>query len=286
MEWSLDIGQIQKSKPEKDGIKITRYNLAAIDDTFLQSGKNADEIQVLINRITPNDAQLDMDEIYDQFCSAIRREVCDKVPCRTFFIANGVNNKRKRVKKAWWTFELTNLWNKVCAAEKQWLKGQANKPVLKSKFISLQKQFDREVQKTKRRFWYKQQLDLEELSDKPPEDFWKTIGKIGIAQKREGSRMPKDVRDSNGNILTEPKSIETRWMTYFKDLLNPDTISKEIFQFPQHTGNKELKFMDEINRPIFKKEVWDVINKARNKKSPGIDEISFEHYEMKHVSGF
>ena len=41
------------------------------------------------------------------------------LPYRTICIGN--NNKKRRVGKPWWTNELSELWNRVCGAERKWI---------------------------------------------------------------------------------------------------------------------------------------------------------------------
>jgi hypothetical protein len=57
--------------------------------------------------------------------------------------------------KPWWNSNLSRLWNKLCEAERKWLKGSIGpvKNHLKGVFISARKDFDREVQKCKRAYW-------------------------------------------------------------------------------------------------------------------------------------
>ncbi len=45
-----------------------------------------------------------------------------KLDYKTVTISHGLSNKRKRVKKLWWTDKLTELWNISCDAESKWSK--------------------------------------------------------------------------------------------------------------------------------------------------------------------
>ena len=89
-------------------------------------------------------------------------------------ILNSGNNKRRRVRKPLWNDELTNKWNSVCQAEKQYYKCNTNnKSHLRHIFVVKRRDFDRLTQKVKRQFWHSSQDELIKLNDKDPRQFWK-----------------------------------------------------------------------------------------------------------------
>ena len=45
-----------------------------------------------------------------------------KLDKRKVYCADGISNKRRKMKKPWWNDNLTVLWNEVCAAERIWRK--------------------------------------------------------------------------------------------------------------------------------------------------------------------
>ena len=63
---------------------------------------------------------------------------------------------------------------------------RARKAQLKMQYIISRKSFDREVQRSKRYYWYKMQCDLVENASSDHVEFWKSIGKIGICQYTDG----------------------------------------------------------------------------------------------------
>ena len=75
-----------------------------------------------------------------------------------------------------------------CVAEHNWLKCTANsdKSKFKSTYIASRKSFDREVQRSKRLYWFNFQRDLMNECNSDNASFWKTIGKVGVGhmQKR------------------------------------------------------------------------------------------------------
>ena len=111
-----------------------------------------------------------------------------------------VNNKKRRVNKPWCNNELTTLWNSVCYQERNWVKCKiiAMKNKLKSDYCNIRKCFDREVQRSKRRYWYKLQDDLLGEVNDNPHTFWKSIGKIGI------NNVKKHIIQWKFSWMTEP----------------------------------------------------------------------------------
>ena len=61
------------------------------------------------------------DRCYNDFTNLIRQEMYRKVQYKDIKLKEGVNNKKRRVKKAWWSEELTVLWNELCLREKELL---------------------------------------------------------------------------------------------------------------------------------------------------------------------
>ena len=98
-------------------------------------------------------------------------------------VSCSVNNKRRRIGKPWRSDTLTCLWNKVCESERLWLKCNdiCFKVSLKSTYCNNRKMFDKEVQKSKRSYWYKVQSDILDNQN----EFWKSFGKIGISQNKK-----------------------------------------------------------------------------------------------------
>ena len=75
----------------------------------------------------------------------------------------------------------------MCLAEHNWLKTKGNntcKNELKGIFTRLRKDFDRIVQRTKRQYWVQIQNEMVSSLDTNPRDFWKTIGRTGVADNR------------------------------------------------------------------------------------------------------
>ena len=68
-------------------------------------------------------------------------------------------NKKRRFKKPWWTDELSQQWNNMCSAEKDWRKESGRRKselkAIYSCYLSLRKHFNQTVHRTKMQYWFK-----------------------------------------------------------------------------------------------------------------------------------
>ena len=88
------------------------------------------------------------DHCYNDFTNLIRQEMYRKVQYKNIKLKEGVNNKKRRVKKPWWSEELPVLWNELCLKEKATLKAKAHsKRIEREDFLRQRKLFNKEVQK-------------------------------------------------------------------------------------------------------------------------------------------
>ena len=96
------------------------------------------------------------------------------------------SNKKCKNKKLRWNEGLDKLWIEMCKAEKTWNKCNDNRRStdLKAIYVDKRKSFDREIQQCKRKYWLSMQEELLLESTKNQQQFWKKIGKIGVAQNR------------------------------------------------------------------------------------------------------
>ena len=117
--------------------------------------------------------QSDIDTAFSGWCNIVREEMYGRLPYRS--VGCSVNNKRRRIGKPWWSDTLTSLWNKVCESERLWLKCNDRylKVSLKSTYCNNRKIFDKEVQKSKRSYWYKVQSDILDDVHNNQNEFWK-----------------------------------------------------------------------------------------------------------------
>ena len=161
----------------------------------------------------------------------------------------------------------------VCVTERNWLKCTANsdKSKFKSTYVASRKSFDREVQRSKRLYWFNFQRDLINECNSDNASFWKTIRKVGVGhmQKR---LIPMEVVLDDGCISHETAIVLDKWRRDFSSFLNCQ--SNRNFQsadqsFPRPADQPDPQL--ETNISIF--EVKKAVDNAKKGKACGIDAI-------------
>ena len=112
------------------------------------------------------------------------------------------------------------LWSRLSQAELNWLRGcgQGEKSRRKAEYISLRKDFDRKVQRSKRLYWFSLPAQLENECNIEQYNFWKSIGRIGVNNFKRNN-VPLEVIGQDGCIMTSIDAILNGWRTYFNNLL-------------------------------------------------------------------
>ena len=68
-------------------------------------------LESVISKLNDNvECQATIDNIYSDLGLVIKSEMKDSLDFKVINIKWGSNNKRKRVKKSWWSYNLTVLW--------------------------------------------------------------------------------------------------------------------------------------------------------------------------------
>ncbi|CAG2223305.1 unnamed protein product [Mytilus edulis] len=199
----------------------TKYGLGKVPYDWLNSESFISDIDRIICILEESEAnQCDIDKTYESFVNSIKSEMSEKIPNKIIQISNGSSNKHRRIKKPWWSTELTDLWNEVCKSETMYLKTKSchSKKQLRHLYCQNRKLFDKNVQQAKRRYWYKMQDDLTSSCDNPKE-FWRKIGKIGIGAERQRN-IPMEIKLEDGSVSTDPISVLNKWKNDFSSMLN------------------------------------------------------------------
>lgn len=215
--------------------------------------------------------QTDVNTMYSSFVNIVKSEMDDKLNSKRVRLRDSVvSNKKRRFKKQWWTDELSREWNNLCLAEKKWRNETGRrKSELKSIYVVVRKHFDQLVQRTKRQFWFKMQADIDSMEKGSSQDFWKTIGKIGVGNERR-KNIPFET-EINGRITRDRESVLTKWKDSFRDLLNPVNIVSEDTQ-----TDEDAQINYSFNADISYEEVRRAFSRAKMGKSAGLDELPVE----------
>ena len=201
-----------------------RYDVKSIPLDFMRSLDCQFRLNETILRLENiSKLQNDVNTMYSSFINHVKLEMNGKLNSRRIRLSDSVSsNKNRRFKKPWWTDELSHQWNNMSAAEKEWRNESGRKTLeFKAIYLSSRKHFDQTVQRTKRQYWVKIQLDIETMEKHNTQDFWKTIGKIGVGNERR-KNIPFEV---NGRITRDKETVLTKWKDSFRGLLNPVSVN-------------------------------------------------------------
>ena len=88
--------------------------------------------------------------------------------------------------------------------------------------------FNREVQKAKRRFWKKKQVEIEQLETSDQKSFWKEIGRIGIGQERKKD-IPTEVKLANGEVRCKPEDVSSKMFYMYGEQVSKTYLIKFVY---------------------------------------------------------
>ena len=258
--------------------RYTRYNLTNIPPSFCHDEHSNSLFQTLNNLVTNLQSQQDVDKIYSEFCSIVQSEMSLKLPKREIVVKFGVSNKRRRIRKPWWSDDLQAFWNDMCDAEKAWLKCRnSQKHNLKHIFVQKRKLFDQQVQRRKRKYWFEMQNEMVSNAENNPNDFWKTIGRTGVRDNRK-REIPMEIVNDNGEIITDSNAVLKKWETSFSALLNPAPNQEinwqniDVMQNVDNTVDESGLFADHFTLSEVRKAIYSI----KHNRAVGVDEIPGE----------
>ena len=99
-----------------DKFNVTNVPHDFLSDIYILSSVNT-AIADLEGSLRTQD---DIDVAFNGWCNLVKGEMYAKLPCKP--VMSGLQNKKRRPGKPWWSETLSELWNNVCLTEKEWLK--------------------------------------------------------------------------------------------------------------------------------------------------------------------
>ena len=63
--------------------------------------------------------------------------------------------------------------------------------------------------------------------------FWRDIKKLGISENSKDSQIPLQVQLEDGNMSSERDVVLSKWMEYFKALLNRNSSKSGVHPSPE-----------------------------------------------------
>ena len=275
LTWNIHTGKCMSSYENEETFEQSenniKFNVSTIPATFGTDPLYINEIHTRVWQLERSLCeQQDIDNAYADLCKIIKKEMLQKLEHKKILNNSNISNKRRRSAKPWWNDNLSMLWNDACIAEKQWLKCKdtGEKKQLRIVYISKRKEFDKTVQKAKRRYWYDMQTNLVKTSEENPQMFWKTIGKVGVAfDKRK--QIPMEIVGHNGEIISDRHAVLDRWKTSFSNLYQGGSDDSVNNNLDLDQGTNISEFHDAISVL----EIHRAIYKAKREKACGIDGI-------------
>ncbi len=287
LKWTVAVPrrspvQANDSHDRQAPVSITKFDVRSIPTNFMNSPETAAAIDGVMAQLEESERQqLSLDAAYGGFCDIVESEMESHLPKRCIKLRTGISNKKRRVKKEWWTAELSDMWDTVCVAERDWASCHgARKAHYKQLLSAKRKAFDTAVQRAKRKHWWEVQEKLMCDSTVNKRHFWKEIGKLGIAKDRMPSIPMEVVVDEDGSVSTDPTIVLDRWRSAFSELLNvaPPTDAPDARDGvqPQPGAGEELPDSSPLNEAISVEEVIAALRRAKDGKATGCDGIPVE----------
>ena len=253
----------------------TKYDVWRIEADFMNNENIHQQILDTIERIeyeiTTNE---NIQSAYNDFERLLKEEMENRLPKIT--LNRKDNSKRKSRYKPYWNEILQEQWDKVKVTERAWTKFQGSritKRRLKEEFCAERRVFDKLNRKYKRQHRDGEQRNLEDkLNGTNKSDFWKTIGRIGMANERNKG-IPCEIVDDNGNVVTDKRVVIEKWKTEMEKLYNPsgDTENYDIPDLDEPLFDANI-----LNEPITIEEVLMAVSHLKNNKATGFDQIPSE----------
>ena len=169
-----------------------------------------------------------------------------------------VNKKEKKKHKEWMTQEILNLMTK----RKEIKEKNGSSDV---EYNKMDRRIKKECIKAKEE-WFNEKCDelLKLERDNNSKEMHRKVKEVtGI--KKKSSSGTQCIKDKLGNLLFEKESIDDRWMEYIQELYDDQQRIADIV-------------VNDLNGPaITKSEILHALRRMKNRKAPGIDEITTEH---------
>ncbi len=196
------------------------------------------------------------------------------------------SSKHFKVKKPYWNEHLKKLWVDMCNKEKEFLKYKGPNHVKKyfrKRFTDASTLFNRELRRAERNYNRGMQDRIENICTENPTQFWNYIKKLG---PQFNNKIPEEVYDEHGNIKTDLEEVLKKWKCDYENLYKPtdtnfdDNFYNEILELLRNAENRMNDPLyvpnASLNKNFSANEIEKVIDRLKNRKAPGIDNIPNE----------
>ncbi len=264
---------------------VPKYNVKNIPDDFFTSPESSEKLIHLIEKQELlRETQLNIDKCYTDLVNTIFHEMDKYLP--KLYGNSKKSSKRFKVKKPFWNDYLKNLWKNMCAKEKEFLKYRGPnhiKQYFRKRFTDSSSLFHRELPKAERNYNKTVQENIESICTDNPKQFWNYVKKLG---PQFNSNIPEEIYDQNGDLVTDIDAVLNKWKTEYEKLYKPtnenfdEDFYREMLDLLRTAENrmKDPLYVPNqyLNKNISADEVNSTIDKLKNKKAPGLDNIPNE----------
>ena len=260
--------------------KQRRYRFDNIPPNFRKTEMWSFAINNIINaREQEINSQNYVDNNYNNLCTVLKDEM-DKY--LKFTECGPSTKKRWKHSKPYWNEELTELWKSMRNKERTYLKfrgDRRNKALHLNNFKHSRHTFDKKLRSCERKYYYDKATELEQFNTNNPKEFWQQIKKLGPNKK---SDIPMKVKVGDA-FNCETATVLNKWKGDFENLYNlPNNPNfdtefyNNITQTKSEYEQNSTETNDMVNAEISYDEIEKLVNKAKNNKAVGIDEIPYE----------
>ena len=164
--------------------------------------------QTVINMENAISNQANIDLAHETFVTLLQTEMEDKLKLSR---VDSKQTHKRHKSKPYWSDELQVLWCDLCNSENSGclVNRRLSKKRLREKFCFKRKEFNKMLRKAKRSTNYnsKRSCTRNYLTRR---DFWKDIGKLGLANERKSS-IPMEILDENAQLKSETFEVLDKW---------------------------------------------------------------------------
>ncbi|XP_053381944.1 uncharacterized protein LOC128549356 [Mercenaria mercenaria] len=280
--YSDNVGQLSSAGQET---RRQKFKVRTVPDDFIDSELARVAIINCISRIECcRDSQSDIDGIYSDLCESIIAEMDMKLPK----YQAPSTNKRHKIKKPYWNYTLSDLWNSLCKKEQEFLKCNGNyrvKTALRRDYMTARDLFDKTLRQTERSYKRTKAIEKETMTTNNPNEFWEKINKIG---PRGDNTIPCEIIDDNGNVVRNEREVLDKWKRDFENLYN-GTDNSEFDRLSVHYHQSKvhkLLIENNMNDPLYTsnillngnitfEEISKLVMNAKSRSACGFDEIPY-----------
>ena len=103
-------------------------------------------------------------------------------------------------------------------------------------------------------------------------EVWQRIKTLSGKKNRKSAA----VRDNTGQLISDPNAQRERWGEHFSELLNPPVRDADLSDLDSLEVIPSFHHLSDDDGPPTRTEIFDALQRLKNHKSPGVDDITNE----------